>query len=643
MHAKQQLLLFIALCFSLPAFAKESATVIPEVNLHSKQTVKNKADARIQTTHIDRKEIKNSPVTNLSELLAQEQSIVRLTNNSMDSNQTALSIRGFGDNAAANSLILIDGFPLTNASLLAPNFNSIALADIQRIDIIQGSQGSLWGNQAVGGVVNIITRHPEKFMGDANLGLGSFNQQFYSALTGSKFSNGLFFKLFGFVNKTDNYRKHNRQDNKSAFVQTGWDYARGTMYLNFQSADNSVLFPGSLTQEQFHHHPRQAVNFKNYSHYQTQTLQFLNKHEIYPDWILETRASHQQLDGDGVISSTFNRKEWENTLNPRLIGSVKSNKIILGYFGQSNRFAFTNAVADERAYAQQNNFYAQVVTPLSNTVDFTLGARSAWQNNTAERYAGQSLHSTNRVFVTEQGLSFHPSNEWQFYLRRDGNFRFPKANEETWLPEGVNTLQPQTGVSYETGVVWTTEKQKAQLNIYRLQLHNEIAFDPTQTPSEPMGTFENFAPTQRDGVTLTEYYKLTPKLILNSQFNYVKPKFSSGQFSGNIIPAVPEINANAGVSYEFIENWRAKYSALYTGSRYASLDVENIGKKQPGYWLNTVALQYIRKSFDVSFEVDNVFNQRYSAYTVFNPMKHTCAYYPGAGRSYLLTIKTSID
>ena len=87
----------------------------------------------------------------------------------MDSSQTALSIRGFGDNAAANSLILVDGFPLANVSLLTPNFNSIALSDIERIDIIQGSQGSLWGNQAVGGVLNIVTRHPEKWLANAQI------------------------------------------------------------------------------------------------------------------------------------------------------------------------------------------------------------------------------------------------------------------------------------------------------------------------------------------------------------------------------------------------------------------------------------------------------------------------------------------
>lgn len=628
---------------SQASIALGKTTVIPEVNLHSRQAIVTKRDAQVQTSHINREQIKTSPVTNLAELFSQEQSIVRITNNSMDSSQTALSIRGFGDNAASNSLILVDGFALTNVSMLTPNFNSIALSDIERIDIIQGSQGSLWGDQAVGGVVNIITRHPEKFIANAELGLGSFNQHYVNALLGSKIPNGFFFKTFGFTNNTDNYRHHNHQRNDSVYGQVGVDYARGTLSIGFQSAENTVQFPGGLSQAQFDEDPGQAVNFKNFSHIKTQILQLLNKQEITPDMVLETRISHQEVDGDGVIGSMFSRNEWENIFNPKLIGSIRGNKFTLGYLAQNSQYNFINSAIHERAHALQNNVYAQTILPLNDLVDLTLGARWALQNNVAEEVIGQPVHSTNRVVVTEQGLSFHPSAEWQFFLRRDGNFRFPKANEETWSPPGVSTLQPQIGVSYEAGMTRKTERQKTQLNIYQLDLNNEIAFDPTQTLLQPFGQFRNFEKTRRRGITLTEYYRLTSKVALDSQINYVNARFASGVFSGKQIPAVPAYTANAGLIYDFIENWRVKYSALYTGARFASQDDDNLGKRQTGYWINTVALQYVRKSYDVSFEVGNVFNQAYPTFTLFNASANTYLYYPGAGRSYLLTFKTSID
>lgn len=132
-----------------------SAIKIPEVNLLYNPFKRQQIYEEAQLSAINRSVIKISPVVDLTQLLKQEQSIVRLINNSGDYSQVAFSIRGFGDNAVANSLILVDGFPLTNPSLLVPNFNSISLVDIERMEITQGSEGVLWGDQAVGGVMNI--------------------------------------------------------------------------------------------------------------------------------------------------------------------------------------------------------------------------------------------------------------------------------------------------------------------------------------------------------------------------------------------------------------------------------------------------------------------------------------------------------
>src|SRR5262245_59846742 len=112
--------------------------VIPEVRLIFKKTLSTQDDERVQTTQISRKKIEASPPTCLSDLLKQEQSIARVINNSNDNSQLVVSIRGFGDNAFANTLIVIDGFPLTNPSILAPNFNAVSLADILGINILQG-------------------------------------------------------------------------------------------------------------------------------------------------------------------------------------------------------------------------------------------------------------------------------------------------------------------------------------------------------------------------------------------------------------------------------------------------------------------------------------------------------------------------
>jgi outer membrane cobalamin receptor len=98
------------------------------------------------------------------------QSIIQLSNNTGSSNQSPISIRGFGENATANSLILIDGYRFTNPNLAAPNLNAILMPDIDSIEIIPGSEGTLYGDQAVGGVLKITTKKPEKFTLKLNMG-----------------------------------------------------------------------------------------------------------------------------------------------------------------------------------------------------------------------------------------------------------------------------------------------------------------------------------------------------------------------------------------------------------------------------------------------------------------------------------------
>jgi iron complex outermembrane receptor protein len=639
-----QIMACVIYCFlCTPLLAKNTEIVIPEVNLKPKKSTSVKSDTRIQTSHFSRTQITDSPVANLTQLFQQEQSIVRMNNSSGDSSQTALSLRGFGDNAAANSLILVDGFPLTNPSLLAPNFNAIPLSDIESINITQGSQGTLWGDQAVGGVIHITTRHPKKFFADSIVSTGNFNKMYTNILSGNKFKNGLFLKVYGTGSKGNNYRQHNQQADGNFLGQAGLDYAKGTLALTLQFDSNTNNFPGGLTEAQYNHNPRQATNFSNYSHYNTQIIQLLNKHEINDHWVLETRVAHQETKGNGFVFANFYRDDTENTIRPRLNGMIYDNKVILGYDGQISSYRLTQRQVHSYANATQQNFYLQTIIPLTTNVDFTLGGRGAIQNNRIDAKQGNTVYSDNRVFVSEEGITFHPKKELSFFVRRDGNFSFPKANEQTLVPANVKSLDIQTGTSYEMGSEWLTENLRSQINLYRLDLHNEIAFNPQQTPEQPFGAFNNLDRTVRYGITLTEFYRMTPKLSMNGQFNYVDARFRTGMNAGKLIPGVPAITGNVGLDYSFTSHWQARYALLYTGNRIASEDVTNSGKNVAGYWLNDIAVQYVIKPVIVSFEVTNLLNQPFSTYTYYNPALKANTYYPGTGRSYLLTLKVDID
>lgn len=639
MNIKKKILLILTTAaLAQASFAQQKAKVIPEVSLKTETITTRSAHSRPQTTSFQQSELQDSPSVNLSDLLLQQQSTIRLTNNSGDTSQTALSIRGFGDNAGQNSLILIDGFPLTNASLLAPNFNSIPLSDIERIDIYQGSKGTLWGNQAVGGVMNIITRHPEKFFANSIVSAGSYQSYYINVIAAQKFKHGIFLKMLGVLARTNQFRAHNAMNGNNIAVQAGVDDAAGTTSINLQSYQNTTHFPGGLTQQQMQENPQQATNFSNYSQYRTNLLQLLNKHAFSDDWLLETRLSQQSTQGNGRVFLDFTMQDATFSIDPRLTGHWNNQKIILGYDGQIDRYQLDNAKVHARTRTTQNDLYVQLSSPMTTKLDVILGARKAWQNNTINTVPG-----LNEVFVSEQGFNYHPSRYFSWYIRRDGNFSFPKANAQVSAQNAQTRLNAQTGASYETGLQWLHKKSTLQLNLYRLDLHNEIAFNPEQTAAQPFGAWNNLDATRRYGVTAAEAYKLTEKINLNAQLNFVHARFVGGTYADNIIPSVPAITGNAGIDYSFHDDWQVKYFLTYTGTRYASNDLQNTGAKLGSYWLNNAALQYEKKAYIVSVEVMNLFNQSYAGYAYYDASSRANTYYPAAGRNLLLTLKVNIE
>lgn len=617
----------------------DSPTVIPEVAL----TAANPANTEVypgESITLNHEQLQASPDNSLSTVL-KTQSVVRVANNSGNEEQLILSIRGFGDNAQANSLITVDGFPLINSSLFAPNFNAIMLSDIQTMILFPGSQGSLWGNQAVGGVMSIDTRQPQHPYGAVNVSYGSYATPFVSGLYGDKLANGFFYKVSAFGTTTNNYREHADQSNQGVSLQQGWDYATGTWLFNEKFTDDTVQFSGALSQAQYEQNPQQATDSQDYIRYKTQTYQILNKQLVNNHWHVETRFSTTAMQSGGWFMGSLTGYESLNWFNPQLVGTYHGQKWTFGYVAETSHYQEITGATDNTSIADssENDLYGRSVLPLSAKWDMTLGARAAWQNNQPQLTLGQVTPYSNRVLVTEQGLNYHVSNALTWFLRRDGNFRLPKTNEEVWLPTNVTELKAQTGVSYETGLLWQSLKQKAQISVYELWLHNELAYDPTQTPTQPFGATSNFDTTLRKGLSVSQETQVTNKIAVNSQVNYVDAHFVHGPYSGKAVPGVPKYNAGLGGAYQFTSAWRAGYNESYTGTAVASNDIANVAPKASAYWLGQCFVQYALKDMKVNFQINNLFDQRYATYTVYNQSSGSNSYYPGAGRSYTLSVK----
>jgi len=108
-------------------------------------------------TVITSEDIKQAPSNNVVDLLARE-SGVTLKNFFGNDKQAGIDIRGMGATSSSNVIVMADGVRLNSPDLAGPDLSSIPLDQIERIEIVRGAESVLYGNGAVGGVINIITK-----------------------------------------------------------------------------------------------------------------------------------------------------------------------------------------------------------------------------------------------------------------------------------------------------------------------------------------------------------------------------------------------------------------------------------------------------------------------------------------------------
>ncbi|MGE4587839.1 MAG: TonB-dependent receptor plug domain-containing protein, partial [Mangrovibacterium sp.] len=123
---------------------------------------------------------------------------------------TTVSLRG---TAAANrTLVMKDGIPLNNAYTgSVTEWNTMASNSISRIEVVRGAASSLYGTNAMGGVINMITEIPQKQpVLEAGAKYGSMDNAVFNLKAGKAFDNGIGFMLFSEYKQTDGYRYMDR-------------------------------------------------------------------------------------------------------------------------------------------------------------------------------------------------------------------------------------------------------------------------------------------------------------------------------------------------------------------------------------------------------------------------------------------------
>jgi vitamin B12 transporter len=173
-----------AIIIGSPLLAQEDSSrfkQLNEVEVIATRSEKKVLDAPKSVTVITSKDFQQLPYTSVADLLGRYEGVFATGTFQNPGSLHYLYLRGAD---ARQTLIMVDGVRLSDAATPdnSLDLSEISLANVERIEIVRGSQGTLYGSAAIGGTINIITKKFAKpgFTGNANLQAGSFGSKTFA-------------------------------------------------------------------------------------------------------------------------------------------------------------------------------------------------------------------------------------------------------------------------------------------------------------------------------------------------------------------------------------------------------------------------------------------------------------------------------
>lgn len=621
----------LAAVVSFSCFAAEPTTKLDDLVVTPTRSAQNGNTTSSGLIVITRKDIERSGATHIADVL-RARAGVEVIDTFGDGSRTLVGLRGFGENAHSNTLILVDGRRLNNSDIGAPDLNSVALERVERIEILTGSAGALYGDQAVGGVINIVTVKGGKSGAHAELTGGSYNRG--GVKGGGVYAPGngasLQFDAAGLT--TDNYRDNNELKQINATARGDYDWKSGSGFLEYQRNEERLQAPGALLQAEVDANRRQSfANFRgDFLDADTDAVRLGANQKLSANWSLEGDASYRMTDGLFRLGSRFGAATSDNSqdrraagFTPRLIGTfdgpaAEDAQLTLGSDVLVSRYRLSTAFGPQNNDQQAYDGYAQLNLPLSATVGTTTAIRYGSVENDLQDGGSFPTFPAGQTVSDEQvahsfGVFADLGKEWRVFTRYDHGFRFVKLDEYFGTGGSLGAaaalnLKTQTGNSLEAGADWRTGMLNVSAQIYRLYLDNEIAFDPA--------TFANINlnETRRDGQLLEARVQISDAFSVVASYTHLSAKISGGAFTGKRVPLAAEQVGRFALDYSPLSIWRVLLEVQATSDRAFAGDFDNSLAPLPGYAVLNAVTELRLAGGYASLRLNNVLNAEYSEF-----------------------------
>ncbi len=602
-------------------------------------------------TVIEEATIRESGARSVADLLI-AQGGVQVKSFSGNASGGTVSLRGFGENSSSRVLILVDGRPLNRPDMAAASLQEVPLSRIARIEILRGSQTARFGDQAVGGVINFVTKSADKPHSSVEAALGSGE---YSLLRlahdGRYLGNGVVFDYER--NFSAGWRENSASELESAALRWEREVWKGSeLRAGISWADEFTGFPGPLSEQEYRENPRQSIYEKSgqadqyFSQQTTQRADAGLRLGKVGDLSIDLPVTFSRSDqawnlGPGFHSDNL-LETWSATPVARLVKgrvaaelglTVRREELSLNQFAEISRENQTG-----NAELGRSIFGGFTTAEWEPWAGWHLSTAARWQQTTLDAMAQSFLFPEDPALnfsrgnreqdhAYQIGIRWEPSNDLSLWLRYDSLYRLPSTDEIAsyqGLPLTLpfnDQLKAETGDNVELGAEYTHAGWRLRANGFFQQLDGEIIYDYEKNLNV------NFGTTQRLGAEIDLGYQARLWEV-NVHFTQLDASFQSGKYAGKHICLVPEQELSTNFSIHPHEQFTLQAEYQFTSSSYEGNDFLNTRDKLPSYGVASLLLRYEPKP-GVSFyaRINNLLDERYAT------IKYNGVWYPAAGWS----------
>ncbi len=636
-------------------YLKEKDNSLNEIVVTGTRTPKKIADSPVITQVITSKQIADMGNSDIRELLTREVAGLQFQEVGFG---TTINFQGMG---GKHILFLIDGERMAGERGNNIDYQRINLDNIERIEIVQGASSALYGSQAMGGVINIITKNAKKkFSAEATL---KYTQPFDKNFTQEEVEEDeelAFYKKSVDKQNIDvslsvgmKSKKWNSYTNLKYKTSDGYQiYDTDSLVKHFAELDTTIYERKSAT-------PTGLSGYKNWSISQKIGYTFSkklktevkglffrsNRYDFNADYKysqnnninLVTNINYEPSQKSkftlSINADNYSRNEkfeliknrkdetYNNTiLQPRLLFHHIFNKkqnIIIGVEHTneilSSGFFQDSVYATKKQYS--TTFFAQDDWQINNNLNLTTGVRADYNNN-------YGLRITPKISIFQKMYPF------TFRFNYANGYRSPNLKDlymnwdhlgMFWI-YGNKDLRPETNHYFSLATEYLSSKLYLMVTLYANQFKNKIVGEWNADATELH--YKNQKSSLLTGGSFNSRIHLVENLTLYTSVNYLHPKTTNSVQ----LTAQSKWTATNRIEYKiYYKKLRTVFNFMtrYIGEKkFHTLDkIDYRGKKVEAYYLYKIPqyavsdislTQYIGKSFRCTLGVNNIFDYRAS-------------------------------